>query len=554
MAARHAASESPAGRAARLATSLGALASGILVWTSLPPLNWWPAAMIGIGGLAVAARVGRLRATALNGWLFGLGLFVPMVSFLRGLGVDAWLVLAVAQAVWFAGLALAIRAVAVLRLWPLVVALLWVGQEWARDRVPFGGFPWGRLAFGQAHGPLLPLASVGGAVLVTFLTALLGSLLAWSAWAWFAPVRVARRRGPHRAWLPAAVTALSVAAVTGGAAAIALPTTGTTSGGVDHVVVAVVQGNVPRLGLAEFAQRRAVTANHVAQTEALAADVAAGRVPRPDLVVWPENASDDDPFDDPVARSMIESAVRAVGVPVLVGAVLDGPGPDHVRNAAVVWSPTTGPGQLYVKRHLVPFGEYLPWRSVLSRWIGRFSLIPRDFVPGHRPGVLTVGPATVADVICFEVADDDVVRQAVTGGGRLIVVQTNNATYEHAGDDGHGGETAQQLEMSRLRAVEHGRAVLVAATSGVSAVIAPDGRVLARSRVFAPARLVADVPLRDPETVADRVGGWPEHALAGLGLVALALAVVRRRRRRPADPGRAAPEPAHDASALAATT
>jgi apolipoprotein N-acyltransferase len=214
-----------------------------------------------------------------------------------------------------------------------------------------------------------------------------------------------------------------------------------------------------------------------------------------------------------------------------VGAVLDGPDPDHVQNAAIVWSPTEGPGQRYVKRHLVPFGEYLPMRSVLGRLIDRFSLIPKDFAPGKTPGVLNAGPARLADVICFEVADDRIVRQAVDGGGRLIAVQTNNATYERVGDDGRGGETAQQLEMSRLRAVEHGRAVVVAATSGVSAVIAPDGRVLQRSGVFTPALLVADLPLRDPRTVADRLGPWPEWALTALGLLGLGLVSVRSRRR-----------------------
>jgi apolipoprotein N-acyltransferase len=163
--------------------------------------------------------------------------------------------------------------------------------------------------------------------------------------------------------------------------------------------------------------------------------------------------------------------------------------------------------------------------------------------------VLTVGPATVADVICFEVADDGVVRAAVDGGGRLITVQTNNATYERVGDDGEGGETAQQLEMSRLRAVEHGRAVLVAATSGVSAIIAPDGHVEQRSGVYEADRLVATVPLRDPRTVADRLGAWPERGGALLGVLWLGAVVIRQRRRRPESPA-----PADDGAAVLAGT
>jgi apolipoprotein N-acyltransferase len=225
----------------------------------------------------------------------------------------------------------------------------------------------------------------------------------------------------------------------------------------------------------------------------------------------------------------VAQAVAAVGVPVVVGAVLDGPDSRHVQNAAIVWTPA-GPGERYVKRHLVPFGEYLPFRSLLTRVAGRFSMIGKDFAPGTRPGVLTAAGVRFADVICFEVADDGVVRDAVNGGGRLLVVQTNNATYEHRGDNGRGGETAQQLQMSRLRAVEHGRAVVVVATSGVSAVIDPAGRVEQRSGVFTPAVLVADVPLRDARTPADTLGPWPERVAAVLGALALVFAAVRRRR------------------------
>jgi apolipoprotein N-acyltransferase len=290
-----------------------------------------------------------------------------------------------------------------------------------------------------------------------------------------------------------------------------------------------VQGNVPRLGLREFEQQRAVTTDHMDETQALAADVAAGRLPRPDAVIWPENASDMDPYTDAEARRLIDTAVASVGVPVLVGAVLDGPGPTHVTNAAIVWSPGTGPGERYAKRHLVPFGEYLPMRSLLTRLVGRFSLIGRDFLPGHRPGLLHVGPVRLGDVICFEVADDGVVRDAVDAGGRLIAVQTNNATYERPGDNGDGGETAQQLQMSRLRAVEHGRAVVVAATSGVSAVIVPDGRLEWRSGVFRPAHVVIDLPLRDPRSVADLLGAWPERALAILAGLVLIAATIRQR-------------------------
>ena len=212
-------------------------------------------------------------------------------------------------------------------------------------------------------------------------------------------------------------------------------------------------------------------------------------------------------------------------MPVLIGAVLNGPGPTHVSNAGVVWDPVTGPGELYVKRHLVPFGEYIPYRAELGGLVSRFREIPYDFAPGTSNGVLQLGKATIGDVICYEVAYDGLVRSSVEAGARLLVVQTNNATYGR-------NETSQQLAMARLRAVEHGRAVLVAATSGISAVIEPDGRVVDSSKIFTQKVLVDRVPLRDTKTIADRLGAAPEWVLALIGAVGCVAGWLRGRRSR----------------------
>jgi apolipoprotein N-acyltransferase len=252
-------------------------------------------------------------------------------------------------------------------------------------------------------------------------------------------------------------------------------------------------------------------------------------VRQPDLVVWPENASDIDPFQDPSAGALIDDAVRDIGVPVLVGAVLQGPGPDHVSNAGIVWDPVTGPGARYVKRHPVPFGEYIPFRAELTGLISRLNQIPKDFYAADRPGNLTVGPARIGDVICFEVAYDGLVRDVVRGGAQVLVVQTNNATYNGT------GQPAQQMAMSRLRAVETGRDVLVTATSGISAVVRADGSVAARAPERVARTLVAEVPLRTGRTLSTRVGAWPEWLLTAAGLGAAALAVARRRRDRDED-------------------
>jgi apolipoprotein N-acyltransferase len=212
-------------------------------------------------------------------------------------------------------------------------------------------------------------------------------------------------------------------------------------------------------------------------------------------------------------------------VPVLVGAVLQGPGPDHVSNTGIVWDPQTGAGARYVKRHPVPFGEYIPFRDELTGLISRLDQIPRDFAAGHRPGNLTVGPARVGDVICFEVAYDGLVRDVVRGGAQVLVVQTNNATYNGT------GQPYQQMAMSRLRAVETGRDVLVTATSGISAVVRADGSVAQQAGEKVARTLVATVPLRDGETLATRLGAWPEWVLAALGLLAAGWSALRERRR-----------------------
>ncbi len=509
-------------RPATLLRLAAAFAGGLATVGAFPPLLAWPLGVVGTALVVASVRGARLRVAALAGFLAGLAFFVPLLAWLTPIGVDAWLLLAVSQALWFVPLGIGLALVQRLPGWPLWVAGLWLAQELARDRVPFGGFSYGRLAFGQPDSPLTAYAAVGGAPLVSFAVALGGALLVALA------VTAARRR-----WRATAVSAAALALIGTAALAVPVPTAGQqSSAGPATARVAVVQGNVPRLGLDAFRQAGAVLRNHAELTRRLAAAVDAGRRPAPDLVLWPENASDFDPSQVPAAHRTIARAVRAVGVPVLVGAVLQGPGPHHVRNAGIVWDPHTGPGKLYVKQHLVPFGEYIPFRSVLTRFIGRFQRVPDDFVPGHRPGVLRVGPARVGDVICFEIGYDQIVRGAVTGGGRLITEQTNDASFEHPGDFGRGGETAQQLAMARLRAVEHGRSVVVAATSGVSAVVRPDGSLARRSGVFEPTVFDVRVPLRDSLTIADRVGPGPEWALAGQGLLAVVGAAARGCARR----------------------
>jgi apolipoprotein N-acyltransferase len=289
----------------------------------------------------------------------------------------------------------------------------------------------------------------------------------------------------------------------------------------------VIQGSVPELGLAFENRAQQVLDNHVRQTLKLAAEVDAGGVARPDLVIWPEDSSDVDPFRDQVAYNKITRAVRAIDAPVLVGAILQGPGPDHRRNVGILWSPTTGPGARYTKRHPVPFGEYIPLRS-LAEWVSADAkTVTQDMVGGHGDGVLRGGPVPIGDVICFEVAYDGLVQSSIAAGAQLLIVQTNNATF------GRTAETYQQLAMAQLRAVETGRTVLQAATTGKSAVIGPDGEIRDESgELFRPAILLDSVPVRSGTTVAVRLGAIPEWILTAFAALGVAAVLVSDRRGR----------------------
>ena len=493
-----------------------ALTGGLALTAAFPPIGIWPLAPVGPALLAIALWRRGLRASLLAGLVFGLAFFVPLLSWLLNVAWYAWLALAVAEAVIFAVLAVGQRLLRDLRAWPLAVAGWWVCAEALRSRWPYA-FPWGRLAMSQPGTPAAPWAAVGGAPLLSFLVALAGTTLAWAL------LVPGRRAGLRRRALPL----LAFAGAAGLALAGVLLPVDQPPPGTPTAVVAAVQGNVPHArSLSDLLRASTVTLNHAAATKALAARIRAGAAPAPSLVIWPENSTDLDPTYYPQVYSTIAGAVNAIHRPVLVGTLLANP----VRNAGVLWLPGHGPGQTYVKRQLVPFGEYIPFRGLLKHITSLVNLQPQNFTAGHRGVVFRAGKIRLGDVICYEVGFDGLVSSEVKAGANLLTVQTNDATFEV---DGQRGETLQQLAMARIRAVESNRAVVVASTTGVSAIIAPDGRLIAHSGTWQRAVLEARVPLVSQRTLADRIGGWPEAVIVALTVAALAwaaAAAVRRRR------------------------
>ncbi|MFE6860825.1 apolipoprotein N-acyltransferase [Nocardia sp. NPDC057668] len=527
-----------------LTRMLCSVLAGLLLFASFPPRTLWFLAPVGIAILTLTVRGnGRLRGGFGYGMLAGLAFFLPLLPW-TGIyvGPVPWIGLSTALSVYVGLFGLLVRLVGRLPGWPLWAALMWSFTEWGRSSFPFGGFPWGRLAFGQADGWYLPYAMIGGAPVVSFAVALTGTgLAACAVWLLEArntsgdpvgpnPPRSGRSRPISWNRIVAAAMLVAIVPITGVILRTALP--GPEDGN-RPITVAAIQGSVPRLGLDFNAQRRAVLDNHVKRTEELAGAVAAGQAPQPDVVVWPENSSDIDPLRNADAAALIRQAARDIKAPILVGAVLVNDD-RTTTNSVMVWT-EAGPAERHDKKIIQPFGEYLPMRSFF-RLFSEYADRAGYFVPGHGDGVVHVDPAGGGDPVaigvatCYEVAFDRAFQDAMRAGAQLLTVPSNNATF------GDSEMTYQQLAMSRVRAVEHGRAVVVSVTTGVSAIITADGVIQQRTEQFVPAALVASVPLRTDTTLATRIGPAPERILCILAAVAALAAAWRRRAHTHAGP------------------
>ncbi len=495
--------------------------AGVALGLSWQPYGWWPLLLVAIPAFTLVVRERSPRQAFGLGYLFGLGMLAVAISWLHVLGVWVAAALIVFEALFFGLLGVAISLVARWRLWPLAAACCWSLIEFSYARIPFGGFGWTRIAYAAVDTPLAGLFPIIGVAGVSFVVALIGQLVAWIVLA------VRGNRPVRRPVLAAVATALAL--VVPGAALRGFQVE-PLAGRQGSVQVGIVQGNVPGRGIEALGRARSVTNNHLSQTIDLMTRARLGQVAEPDFLLWPENSTDIDPTRDPITRLTVQGAAEIAGRPILVGAVTNGPGEDERQTTALWWDPERGVLATYHKRNLVPFGEWIPFRDQLLPLVPLLAQVGAQSVPGTEPGVLDVTvdnrSIKVGDVICFELAYDRTVYQAITAGAQVLVVQSNNATY------GGTGQIEQQFAITRARAMESRREIAVATTNSVSGFIDRDGRVVQRTQEFTAADLVARMPLRTSLTPALVLAPWLERGLAMAGLLACAAAGWARRRTR----------------------
>ncbi len=470
-----------------------AAVTGALLAAARPPFDVGPLACVAFVPLFVAWRGRRVRTTAALAFVAAAVYYAILMSWSWYFGTIAIVPLVIALGSYWAAAGAVLgwlRNQGVAN--PFLIAAVWVLAEATVARVPLGGFSWGEvgyafhdIAVGRA------LASDGGVALVTFFAVALNAFLADA-------VVAARHRGT--------VSRASWARLASGLAVVlVLPLVAAGIRTEPHPAgtlrVAILQGNDKNRDLTAAEEKaRYLPKSHFG----LAARVR----DRVDLVIFPESSMDADPRTDPYLRRRLAAVADRTNAWVLANAVADAPAQGgkpagtKALNLNVLFSPDGTIEGTYAKRHLVPFGEYVPFRHALEGWIHALDRVPRDFDPGDRPGLFTIAGHEVATIICFESAFGYQVRPLVRDGAQVLVVSTNNRSYERSAN------SAQHVAIGQMRAAETGRPVVQAAISGISAIIDANGVVHERTALFDRTVLEATVTATTGETPYVRYGEW----------------------------------------------
>lgn len=431
---------------------LSALAGALLTLAFEPVALWWFAPIALFLHMYALARTNK---KVLSSFIFALIFNALLLHWTSTfVGSTPWLILSLGLSLFYLPLAL------VSRLGIGAYPFIFIALEEVRNRFPFGGFGWGRIAYSQADSPYAAIAARGGAIALSAMTLLLAAFLYFVF------------KGRLKLLLVVPLFSLLIPnniAVIGQTSAL------------------MVQGNVPELGLDFNSRAKAVFNNHYESTKRELA-----KNPKIDFILWPENSVDVDPF----TNLDVKGALDSIDKPLIIGAVL-GKG-NKFLNTSILWGGELPP--TYVKQHLTPFGEYIPLRKIASA-ISPYTDRVTDFEPGQTQVIFKVKDAVIAPIICYELIDDQILHEAAISSN-LLAVQTNSATF------GMSAESAQQLSITRIRAIEHSRNILSVSTTGYSAVISYKGKVEDKTSMATAQNIYANVGLISDKSVRDRVGGW----------------------------------------------
>jgi apolipoprotein N-acyltransferase len=495
-----------------------AVASGLMLALAFPPWDLGPLALVALVPLLWAWRGATPWRAAGYGFVFGFTFFAVLMGWLVHFGTLPIILLPAACAAYtaFTGVLVAqferlgVRS-------PWIAGAAWLALETLRGRWPLGGLPWGEIGAALHDvAAARALASWGGVALVSFLVVVVNALLL--------DLVLALRARSRRFVAFAAAGVAMVFVVT---ALVETTRFHPTESG--HLRVALLQGNDQNRDIqVRSPEFSIITENHF--------QLAATLHGHYDLIVFPESALYNDPQADAALRARLLQVGRAHGADILANAAVEIPGPDDRAYNANRLYETNGTLQgTYAKEHLVPFGEYLPWRRYLT-WVHATAQIGRDYKPGTERVLFHVKGHVLGTVICFESAFAPLVRDYVREGAEVIIVTTNNRSYQRSGN------SAQHLALSQMRAAETGRPVLHASISGITGVIDADGDVLEMTRLFRNQVVTATVTTETGETPFVRFGEWAVWA-SGVGLVVTAaVARVRQARRRRAATATAGPD------------
>jgi len=462
---------------------------GAVASFALPPFGLWPLALLGVAFFLLACEDHPVGTRSLTGLAFGLGLFVPGLWWAQHFSVYGAFLLMIVEAAFFAAAGAAVtpgrgRTLSAIGALTLAEAL--------RERWPLGGLPIGGFPLGQANGPLMALARIAGplGIVLGITVAAAGTRVLVTALA----VRNTSGYDAGRRW----VHALGLLGAVTGAVIVGVLAP---SGGPSHGArsAAAVQGG----------GARGTSAQQVAPVSVTDATLAAlEKVPvGTELTVLPEDVIG---LPGPLAGSWQQDALKSQATQLattLLAGVTAPRGASSFDNYVIAYGSNGQVLGRVVKVHRVPFGEYVPARSWISK-VANISGVPRDAVAGTRPEILSTPAGRLGVLISFEVFFSDRSGDAVAHGADLLVVPTNTTSYPSS------QMPSQELAAARIQAVERGRDLVQASPTGFSAIIDNMGNVRARSALSSQAVVSGTVQLRDGQTPYSRFGDLPVLALA----------------------------------------